>query len=68
MERKNIVIGRIGLSIKFNGFKPGTQTSEDIDMLSKEVQNEPRIALDGGIDGLDFYREIICNGREYILL
>ena len=39
---------------------------EDIDMLSKEVQNEPRIALDGGIDGLDFYREIICNGREYI--
>ena len=38
----------------------------DIDMLSKEVQSEPRIALDGGLDGLDFYRVIIENGREYI--
>ena len=38
----------------------------DIDMLSKEVRNEPKIALDGGLDGLDFYRIIIENGREYI--
>ena len=27
--------------------------------MSAEVRNEPRLALDGGNDGLDFYREII---------
>lgn len=30
-----------------------------IKSLSKEVQNEPHLALDGGKDGLDFYRKII---------
>lgn len=30
-----------------------------IDTLSKEVLHEPRAALDGGIDGLDFYKAII---------
>ncbi len=33
--------------------------SQEIDKLSAEVRNEPRLALDGGNDGLDFYREII---------
>ena len=32
----------------------------------KEVQKEPNIALDGGNDGLDFYREIISEGYEYL--
>ena len=30
-----------------------------IDTLSEEVKHEPRIALDGGIDGLDFYKRLI---------
>jgi len=34
--------------------------------LDKEVQEEPKIALDGGIDGLDFYRKIISQGYEYL--
>ena len=32
--------------------------SEDLKMLQKEVQHEPKLALDGGFDGLKFYRAI----------
>lgn len=34
--------------------------------LSLQVQNEPYIALDGGQDGLDFYREIINHAYKYL--
>lgn len=37
-----------------------------IKTLSKEVQNEPHLALDGGKDGLDFYRRIIKEARNYL--
>ena len=37
-----------------------------IKKLNKEVQKEPNIALDGGNDGLDFYRKIISEGYEYL--
>lgn len=33
--------------------------SADIETLQKEVRLEPRLALDGGKDGCDFYREIV---------
>ena len=39
---------------------------EIIKSLDKEVQNEPKIALDGGYDGLDFYRKIINNADEFL--
>ena len=39
---------------------------EDIDYLSQEVKKEPKIALDGGIDGLDFYRKIVSQSYEYL--
>ena len=41
--------------------------TEEIDTLDKEVKDyEPRIALDGGEDGLDFYRRI-CEGAKQCL-
>ena len=40
--------------------------TEVIKDLSLEVQNEPHIALDGGQDGLDFYRKIINNAYKYL--
>ena len=39
---------------------------EIIESLEKEVQKEPQIALDGGYDGLDFYRKIISKADEYL--
>lgn len=41
---------------------------EEINYLSEEVQKEPKIALDGGIDGLEFYRKIVNQGIEYLKL
>ena len=37
-----------------------------IPKLSGDVQKEPHIALDGGTDGLDFYRIIIHNSCKYL--
>ncbi len=39
---------------------------EIIKTLNKEVQKEPIIALDGGWDGLDFYRKIIHQADEFL--
>ena len=34
--------------------------------LPKEVQNEPHIALDGGSDGLKFYKDILNQAQQYL--
>ncbi len=40
--------------------------SGDMDSLPRDVKHEPAIALDGGNDGLDFYRGIINRGKEFL--
>ena len=41
--------------------------SEDMKTLSDEVKREPELALDGGSDGLDFYRHMISKYKENLL-
>ncbi len=40
--------------------------SKTLASLSREVQREPRLALDGGADGLEAYRKIFCRAREFL--
>lgn len=40
--------------------------TDTIKQLEIQVQNEPKIALDGGVDGLDFYRNILANSKRYL--
>lgn len=41
--------------------------ADEINKLHPEVRCEPRIALDGGEDGLNFYRKIISSAPEYLV-
>ena len=40
--------------------------SAEVPLLQKEVTFEPEMALDGGEDGLDFYRYLINNWSEML--
>ena len=40
--------------------------SGELETLQKEVKSEPRLALDGGEDGLNFYRQIISNAPRFL--
>lgn len=40
--------------------------TDQIRLLAKDVQQEPRLALDGGTDGLDFYRKILEKVEQYL--
>lgn len=40
--------------------------SEIVDTLTREVLNEPRLALDGGVDGLDVVRSLCSLAADYL--
>lgn len=41
--------------------------SDDINKLTIEVRKEPRMALDGGTDGLDFYRRLVSDAKRCVV-
>lgn len=57
------VVGRYDMIVS----NPPYIVSEVIPTLMEEVrEHEPMMALDGGADGLDFYRKIICEAPGYL--
>lgn len=45
---------------------PPYLTKDDMEHLQPELRLEPRTALDGGPDGLDFYRRIARDYKDYL--
>jgi len=41
--------------------------TNDLKNLQSEVKREPRLALDGGIDGLNFYRRIFSDAPRFLV-
>ena len=62
------LFSRLPLDKKFDIIvsNPPYIPAADIAGLARDVQKEPRTALDGGADGLDFYRKIIAEAQEHM--
>lgn len=57
------IIGRFDVIVTNPPYIP----TADIETLQREVKDyEPRLALDGGADGLDFYRRIAAGYKEHL--
>lgn len=62
------VFSRVPVEKKFDIIvsNPPYIPAADIAGLAQDVQKEPHGALDGGADGLDFYRRIIAEAQEHM--
>ena len=63
------VFSKVPLDKKFDIIvsNPPYIPAADIATLAQDVQQEPRGALDGGEDGLDFYRQITAKAQEHLV-
>lgn len=66
--RQSDVFSNVPIEKKFDIIvsNPPYIPAGDIAGLDKDVQKEPRGALDGGADGLDFYRRITQEAAEHL--
>ena len=69
--RADVVCGDLFCPVRGRQFdliccNPPYIPTADLDGLQREVRREPRIALDGGADGLDFYRRIAGEYRAFL--
>jgi release factor glutamine methyltransferase len=55
--------GRVNVIVSNPPYIP----TDDLATLQREVLREPRLALDGGDDGLDFYRAIVGRAGEFLM-
>lgn len=46
---------------------PPYVATKDMEKLERELFFEPACALDGGCDGLDFYRDIVLDAKEHLV-
>lgn len=46
---------------------PPYLSAKDMGELQEELRFEPQVALDGGADGLEFYRRIIAEAKEHLV-
>jgi release factor glutamine methyltransferase len=60
---------KLNLQCRLDGIitNPPYITEEEMDNLQREVKVEPRLALYGGKDGLDFYRRIAVQAPAYLV-
>lgn len=62
------IMGKRIYNMKFDFIcsNPPYIKTDDLQLLPNEVKKEPVLALDGGKDGLDFYRRIIKQAKEFL--
>ena len=70
-DRVNFFVGNLFEPLRGQKFhaiisNPPYIPNAEIKNLQAEVQREPEIALDGGVDGLDFYRRIVDDAPNFL--
>ena len=70
-DRINFCLGNLFEPLREEKFhavisNPPYIPTKDLSTLQAEVQREPKIALDGGSDGLNFYRRIIDDAPNFL--